>query len=58
MIFQTRSRTYKGNHIGRCVWRHTGNHRRLPGRTETIYRVGYSKRAGKPVLRLFRYNRN
>ena len=46
-------RTCQGNYIRRCLWRYTGNYRRLSGRTGTIYWRSYSKREERSVLWLF-----
>ena len=51
-------RTCQGNYIRRCLWRYTGNHRRLSGRTGTIYWRSYSKREERSVLWLFRNDWN
>ena len=51
-------RTCQGNYIRRCLWRYTGNYRRLSGRTGTIYWRSYSKREERSVLWLFRNDWN
>ena len=44
--------------LSRCLWRYTGNHRRLSECTGTVYWRSYSKREERSVLWLFRNDWN